>query len=99
MENAEFSPTTLIRALLGLKYRGIFNLVKGLLIGRNPPDEQHGQSLTYQQALSYALEGLEIPIIYDVDIGHLPPNLTLINGALADVSLIDDRGKIHQRLV
>ncbi|WP_257254138.1 S66 peptidase family protein [Endozoicomonas sp. SESOKO3] len=99
LENAEFSPTALIRALLGLKYRGTFNLVKGLLIGRNPSDEQHGQSLTYQQALSYALKGLEIPIIYDVDIGHLPPNLTLINGALADVSLIDDRGKIHQRLI
>ncbi|WP_306801357.1 hypothetical protein [Endozoicomonas sp. ONNA1] len=45
------------------------------------------------------MKGLEIPIIYDVDIGHLPPNLTLINGALADVSLIDDRGKIHQRLI
>lgn len=99
LENAEFSPTALIRALLGLKYRGIFNLVNGLLMGRNPPDEHHGQSLTYHQALSYVLEGLEIPIIYDVDIGHLPPNLTLINGTLAEVSLIDGRGRVQQKLI
>ncbi|KEQ16816.1 S66 family peptidase [Endozoicomonas numazuensis] len=98
LENAELSPTALIRALLGLKYRGIFNHVNGLLIGRNPSDEHHGQSLTYQQALSYALNGLEVPVIYDADIGHLPPNLTLINGALANVRLRGDEGSILQNL-
>ncbi|MGI9282387.1 MAG: S66 family peptidase [Endozoicomonas sp.] len=99
LENAELSPTALIRALMGLKYRGIFNHVKGLLIGRNPSDEHHGQSLTYQQALNYGLEDIEIPVVYDVDIGHLPPNLTLINGALANVRLTDGKGSIQQKLI
>ncbi|WP_062264353.1 S66 family peptidase [Endozoicomonas arenosclerae] len=99
LENAELSPTALIRTLLGLKYRGIFKNLNGLLLGRNPSGTSHDQSLSYQQAMGYVLQDLEIPILYDVDIGHLPPNLTLINGAFANVFHTGDKGRIKQKLI
>jgi muramoyltetrapeptide carboxypeptidase LdcA involved in peptidoglycan recycling len=36
--------------------------------------------------------------MYDLDIGHQPPNLTLINGALAKIEL-DHVGTISQQLL
>lgn len=30
---------------------------------------------------------LHIPIVYDIDCGHVPPQMTLINGAYAEVQL------------
>ena len=37
------------------------------------------------------LKDLEIPIIYDADISHKPPSMTIINGSIAHV--ICDKGK------
>jgi muramoyltetrapeptide carboxypeptidase len=30
---------------------------------------------------------LGLPIIYDIDCGHLPPQITLVNGAFAEVEV------------
>lgn len=92
-ENAEMLPTTLLRCLLGMKYKGVFAQLNGILIGRNAVLDNQGKCISGMDALQQALGDLDIPIIFDVDIGHLPPNLTLINGALAQVSL--SQGNTH----
>lgn len=99
LENAEMSPTVLMRALLSLKYKGVFNKLNGLLLGRNAVITNNGKEISSFEALINALDDLDIPVIYDVDIGHLPPNLTLFNGAFADVSVSNDVGKIKQTLM
>jgi len=86
-ENAEMLPTTLLRCLLGMKYKGLFSQLNGILIGRNAVLDNQDKCITGMDAFDQALGDLGIPIIFNVDIGHLPPNLTLINGALAQVSL------------
>ena len=37
---------------------------------------------------------LNIPIIYNADISHLKPCLTIINGSIVEVSVSDGKGKI-----
>jgi muramoyltetrapeptide carboxypeptidase len=37
--------------------------------------------------------------VYDVDIGHQPPQFTLINGALATLTFENGGGQIMQRAV
>ena len=32
-----------------------------------------------------AVGDLDLPVVLDLDIGHLPPQLTLVNGALATI--------------
>lgn len=83
IENAELSPTAWLRALLMLKFRGHLSQIKALLIGRHAAlmgDKQ----LDFHQALLQA--DISIPVIYDMDIGHQAPNLTLINGALCEIT-------------
>jgi muramoyltetrapeptide carboxypeptidase LdcA involved in peptidoglycan recycling len=88
LENAEMPPTEVARTILSMKYRGVFEYINGLLIGRSAaPDETDPNHLSYFECLRQYLGNLPIPIMIDLDIGHKPPNLTLINGALASVSL------------
>jgi muramoyltetrapeptide carboxypeptidase len=52
----------------------------------------------YHDALESALGDLSIPVLYDVDIGHVPPQLSLVNGAMAKVRYFDKGGMVAQLL-
>jgi len=99
LENAEMSPTVLKRALLSLKFKGVFNVINGLLIGRNAVIDNAGKAISGLDAVVDVLQDIDIPIVYDVDIGHLPPNLALVNGALANVTVESGKGVVTQSLV
>ncbi len=93
LENAEQSPTALVRALHQLRWAGWFAGLAGLLIGRSAaPDSTAATALRYADALQDTLGDLACPVLVDVDIGHRPPQLLLINGALADVHWRAERG-------
>ena len=98
LENAELTPTAYLRALLSFKYQVGFENVTGILIGRNAAPNPTHQEIDGYQALKQALGTLDIPVLFDVDISHIPPNLTLINGAMATVHWCPDLGKISQTL-
>ena len=49
---------------------------------------------TYIDTIQETFEPLNIPVIYDADIGHVPPQITLINGAYAEVKLRGGRGEV-----
>ncbi|MGR5499382.1 S66 family peptidase [Vibrio sp. DNB22_10_4] len=104
LENAEMPPTEVARTILSMKYRGVFNHINGLLIGRSAaPAGSDVNGLSYEECLVNYLADINIPVIIDLDIGHKPPNLTLINGAMATVSLSQDdpewKGSITQALL
>lgn len=98
LENVEMSPPALVRALLSLRRHGWFDGIAGVLLGRNAaPEPKAACSLSYAEALKSALGDLNCPVLYDVDIGHQPPQFTLINGAVAEIRFQDGRGQISQR--
>lgn len=97
LENAELAPPSLVRALLALRRQRWFDGLSGLLVGRSAaPSPESPASLSYVEALSGALGDLPCPVIYDVDIGHQPPQFTLINGAVADVWFEGRQGGVSQ---
>jgi muramoyltetrapeptide carboxypeptidase len=99
LENAEQSPTGVVRALLGLRAAGWLDGVAGLLIGRSSaPDSSKPQALRYANALHNALGDLPCPVLVDVDVGHLPPQLLLINGARAVVEFNGAGSSVTQSL-
>lgn len=98
-ENVEMGPCELTRALYSLRLHGWLTSLNGILIGRNAgPDADNSTQQNYLDALHSALGGLNIPVIYDVDIGHIPPQMSLVNGALATVTYRHHRGSITQQL-
>ena len=98
LENAELPPPALVRALLSLRRHGWFDGIAGLVLGRDgaaPPTSE--SSLGPAEALAAVLSDLPCPVLYDVDIGHRPPQMTLINGAWAEVEFDDGTGSLSQR--
>ncbi len=99
LENAEMKPCDLARSLLSLRLNGWFDGLSGVLIGRSAaPDSVQSDELSYIDALQSVLGDIQCPVIYDMDIGHVPPQLSLVNGALAQVKLRDGSGTVVQRL-
>lgn len=98
-ENAEMDPPALVRALLSLRRHGWFDNLAGLLIGRSAgPVPESADSLSYVEALQAVLGDLPFPVIFDVDIGHQPPQFTIINGAVASVEFQGGKGTLAQRM-
>ncbi len=98
-ENAEMLPCDLIRALLSLRFKGVLSHLNGILIGRSSAEQIDSAGLSYLQALQSVLGQCEYPVLYNVDIGHKPPNMTLINGAYAEVEWENATGQIEQYLI
>ncbi len=46
-----------------------------------------------------ALGDVGIPVIHDFDIGHQPPQMPLVNGALADIRLSGGEGTVVPYLI
>jgi muramoyltetrapeptide carboxypeptidase LdcA involved in peptidoglycan recycling len=98
LEHVEMSPSELLRALHSLRFCGWFEGLNGILIGRAPGAEPSA-GLSYVEAMRSAFSGLACPVLYDLDIGHVPPQLSIVNGAWASIDFEDGQGTVVQRLL
>jgi muramoyltetrapeptide carboxypeptidase LdcA involved in peptidoglycan recycling len=83
VEVAEHGAADVGRELWGLRLAGWFEHANAILVGRT-----HGPAagtFTQEDAVRSALGDLNIPVVLDVDCGHVAPHLALVNGALAEV--------------
>jgi muramoyltetrapeptide carboxypeptidase LdcA involved in peptidoglycan recycling len=85
LENAELSPMALARCLLSLKLNDVFTDVNAVIFGRSPAINNDCYFDEYQ-AIELAFQGNLFPVLTDADIGHVAPNLALINGAFATIT-------------
>jgi muramoyltetrapeptide carboxypeptidase LdcA involved in peptidoglycan recycling len=96
VEAAGDDAATICRNLHGMRLNGFFDAANAVLVGRTsaPPIA----SLTQHEAVLDALGGLGVPLVADVECGHVAPYLPLVNGALARVTQRADRSEITQTL-
>ncbi len=98
-ENAELKPYELARALRGLRMNGWFSGLQGVLLGRSAaPDASTPEGLSYIEAIGSVLGDIPCPVLYDMDIGHISPQFSLINGALAKIEFAAGAGSLVQQL-
>ncbi|MFA6577057.1 MAG: S66 peptidase family protein [Nocardioides sp.] len=94
LEACEDSAYTIGRALHGLRLAGWFDHANAILIGRTAaPGSEH---LSQRDAVVDALGRLGVPLVLDVECGHVQPFLPLVNGALARVVVDGERREITQ---
>lgn len=98
IENCELSVPDLYRTLWQMREAGWFDNVKAFLIGRTYSKDKVGE-FTYQNAIEDALGSFNVPIIYDIDIGHVPPQITFVNGAYLEFEYKEGKGKFIQKYI
>ncbi|MFJ7159176.1 S66 peptidase family protein [Streptomyces sp. NPDC101118] len=87
---------TICRNLHGMRLAGFFDRANAVLVARtNAPD---APTLTQHEAVLDALGPLGVPIVADVECGHVPPYLPLVNGALGRLVHTRDRSELTQTL-
>jgi muramoyltetrapeptide carboxypeptidase LdcA involved in peptidoglycan recycling len=100
LENAGSNPGDVCRALWNMRLAGWFKNLSGLIFGRSSgPETSDSNHLSYIDALEDALADLNFPVLYDADIGHRPPQMTILNGSLAQLSFEQGTGLLIQSLV
>ena len=85
LESCDLNPLSILRGLWQLKNAGWFQNTKAFLFGRPLFGKEPFMGLTCQQAVIHVLGDMNIPILFDLDIGHLPPQIPIVSGAIATV--------------
>jgi muramoyltetrapeptide carboxypeptidase LdcA involved in peptidoglycan recycling len=99
LENAELTPFELARALHGLRLNGWFDRLRGVLVGRHAvADDTPAGGFDLDEALRSSLGALPVPVLLDLDIGHVPPQWSLVQGAAATVSFDGQACTLVQQL-
>ncbi len=97
LEAAEESAFNICRYLHQLRYAGWFEGAVAVLIGSTRASASTDDGgLTQRAAVLDALDGLGLPIVFDMEIGHVPPHLPLLNGAHTRMVIDDTCRKITQ---
>lgn len=93
----ESSTPELVRTMWQMKNAGYFEYCKGILVGRSLfLREEYGIDLP--KAFKQGLDGLNIPVIYDMDIGHVAPQLPIIIGGKINVTSSKGKGTLESYL-
>lgn len=87
LESCDLNVMSIRRALWQLKHAGWFRCAKGFLIGRPLCYGEEFLGLDQYDAVTAVLGDLQVPIIMDVDLGHLPPMMPLVCGSVGHVSV------------
>ncbi|EDL65635.1 S66 family peptidase [Bacillus sp. SG-1] len=98
MENCDMNVTDLRRSLVQMKYGGWFENCSGILFGRSDANAPVGNFMV-EDVYQELADELGVPVVYDIDCGHMPPQVTFINGAYGVVEVADGKGKVEQRFV
>lgn len=96
-DNCELSSEYIIRTMWQFKELGYFKYTKGIIWGRTGIEKSY-YDIKFKDAIKQSLSELNIPIILEADIGHKPPRMTMINGAIANIESKDGKGKIEFEL-
>ena len=87
-----------IRVLWKLNELDYFKYAKGVIFGRFGVNQTCYEYDTKTCLEDSVLSKLNIPIVYDADVSHKDPCLTIINGAIAEVNVKDGKGKVKFEL-
>ena len=99
LEACELNVFGIRRAMWQMEEAGWFEHVKGFLIGRPMNFGQEMMGLDAYQAVLEVAGRRNVPVIMDVDLGHLPPMMPIIVGSLGEVNVQgnDIAIKMHKR--
>lgn len=98
LENCELNQAEMYRRLWFMKQQGWFKNCKGFIFGRTYMNEPYFD-FEYTDVLINGVGDLNVPIVYDIDIGHTMPQWTIVNGSLGTIRFENEKCKILQQFI
>ncbi|MGI5900675.1 MAG: S66 family peptidase [Christensenellales bacterium] len=98
LESCEMAAPDIYRTLWQMREAGWFKCCNGIIIGR-PDGYKDKRDFTLIDALEQGLGCLDVPVIYDADIGHVPPQMQIVNGSIGRVEFSNGKATVRQRTV
>ena len=99
LESCDLNPMGIRRALWQLDEAGWLKYTKGFLIGRPYCYVEDFFGMDQYTAVLGILSKYNVPVIMDVDIGHLPPMMPLVCGSKAKVKVEGNSIKIDMAYI
>ena len=93
----ELTSEDIVRSMWQLDTLGWFNHTKGIVFGRTMTNKSW-YDIPFEEALKDALAHLNVPIIYDFDLGHKQPAISIINGGIGHIHLEKGNSYIKQEM-
>lgn len=97
LECFEMTSPEVFRKLWQMKHAGYFKHCNGIVFGR-PLMVREDYDITFNEAVEDAIGDLNIPIILDADIGHVSPQLAMVNGAILEITSKEGKGRVKTYL-
>lgn len=98
LEACDLNVMGIRRALWELQQAGWFQYTKGFLIGRPMHFHEDMMGLDQYKAVYDILSRYQVPILMDVDLGHISPMTPVISGSLATVNYKDNTWELQMEL-
>lgn len=97
LECYEMNTPLLQRILWKMKHAGYFKYCKGIIFGRSLMMREDYE-VSEEQAILDAIGDLGLPIITEADIGHVPPQLAITQGAILKITSENGKGTVETYL-
>jgi muramoyltetrapeptide carboxypeptidase LdcA involved in peptidoglycan recycling len=95
LESCEMEAPDIYRTFWQMRESGWFKYCNGIIVGR-PDGYKDKRDFTLIDALKQGLGSLNVPVLYDADIGHLPPQMQIVNGAIGKIDFADGKASVRQ---
>ena len=99
LEACDLNPMRIRTSLWQLENAGWFENAGGFLIGRALQFDMEMMGMNRTNAVTGLLGKYNVPILMDVDIGHLPPMMPLISGAAAEIIAEGNSLSVNMKLI
>lgn len=98
LECFEYNTPELYRTLWQMKKAGYFKYCRGIVFGRSLMMYER-YDISFEETLREVFKEYgEMPILYDADIGHVSPQLAIVNGGVLEIEFNDGKATIQTEL-
>lgn len=98
LENCDMDAPDFYRSLLQLYNAGWFANASGIIFGRTSAGTA-AEGFTDIDAMERLAELTGVPVVFDADIGHVPPQMTFVNGAYATVNVAGGQATLTMEFI
>lgn len=98
LEACDLNVFSIRRAMWQMEEAGWFNHVKGFLIGR-PLNGSTMFGLDAYEAVLAVAGKKNVPVIFDVDLGHLPPMMPIVCGSYGEIKVQNNDVQMSMKFV